>query len=141
MQIAFPGKLSDNPGMAERPKKPGKLGPRTKATHPKKVAKPKVTPAGPHEQLHIGQWLAVLELQQIDVAKSAKIGRAYMNNLINPKKPDKPPKPSALVMLRISRAMGVSVNELYETPPTKAELERLRRYQPSTLGSLLEARG
>lgn len=141
MQIAFSGGLSDNPGMAKRPTKSGKHGSRTKPTRPQKPAKSRVQAAGPHEQLQLGQWLAALDLQQIDVAKDAKIGRAYMNNLINPKNPEKPPKPSALVMLRVSRAMGVSVNDLYAPPPTKAEIARLRSYQSTTLGSLMAAGG
>lgn len=127
--------------MAKRPTKPGKFGSRTKPTR-QQAPKARLQPGpGPSEQLHIGQWLSALDLQQIDVARDAKIGRAYLNNLINPKNPDKPPKPSALVMLRVSRAMGVSVNDLYAPPPTKAEIARLRSYQSTTLGSLMAAGG
>ena len=122
--------------MLKRPRNQPKIAHRTRSFRGRL---PRRQP-GPTEKLHIGSWLAALELKQIDVAQRAKIGRAYLNNLINPKTPDKPPNPSALVMLRLSRVMGVSVNELYEEPPTRAELARLRRYQPATLGSLLETR-
>lgn len=127
--------------MVKRPEKPTKRTGPVKATKPQKPKGAggggrKITP-GPTEMLHLGLWISALELKQIDVAEKSGFGRAYINNLINPKK-ERHRNPSAIALLRISRAIGVTVNELFELPPSKAELSRLRRLRPETLGNLVD---
>jgi transcriptional regulator with XRE-family HTH domain len=89
--------------------------------------------------LFLGQWLDRLKLKQSEIADKVGITRAYMNNLCNPPKGQKRKNPSISVMLRISKATGVSVNDLYSPPPSRAESLRLRQYQASTIDALRAA--
>ncbi len=111
----------------------------------KRIAKGLATPpaerAEPQEppELFLGEWLDRLGLQQKEVAQAAGITPAYLNNLVNPAKLKQRKNPRIAVMLRISAAIGVSINDLYKRPPTRAEADRLRQFQPSTIDALRAA--
>ncbi len=131
----------DHVGMARKPV----TDPRSSVSRQRKAAKAAgaspvaelVADDGP--VLFLGEWLDRLDLKQSEIADEAKITRAYMNNLVNPPKDKKRKNPSIAVMLRIYKATGVSVNDLYTPPPSRAESARLKQYQQSTIDALRAA--
>lgn len=90
-------------------------------------------PPRPNEVLYLGQWLARLEREQSEVAKAAGIGKSYMSLMVSGKRDN----PATVKLLRISRVLGVTVNSLYEAPPTKEEMERIRQMGPGPLAVML----
>lgn len=87
----------------------------------------------PNEVLYLGQWLHQLGKEQSEIAKAAGIGKSYMSLMVSGKKDN----PAALKLLRISRALGVSVNNLYEPPPSKEEMERFRQMGAGQVATIM----
>jgi transcriptional regulator with XRE-family HTH domain len=100
-----------------------------------KTAKKKVpTAQKDHERLFIGEWIEALGAKQKDVADASGIGESYLSLLIDGTKKN----PSALILYKISEHLGVSVNDLYNAPPPKAELEMLGQVPPRLWRAFLE---
>ena len=97
-------------------------------------------PAKRLRQLYIGEWIARLGRTQVEIAKASGIGAPYLANLIAGDKKN----PGARVLLEISEALGISVNDLYRPPPPPEAIEAAARLTPAelaTLGRLLSEMG
>lgn len=92
------------------------------------------------EHLFLGEWLSVLKRKQVEAAEAAEVTKAYVNNLINPPK-GVPKEPSVIVMLRISRFLKVTVNDLYKRPPVQNVTESFRGYSPEARAALMQVSG
>jgi hypothetical protein len=118
----------DHADMPRKPVFPSKLEPRTKGR--RRSAAPKAIEAQIAKRpLHLGPWLRRMGLKQIQVARKAGIGKSYMSQLVSGKKDD----PSALHVLAISEAMGVTVNALYRLPPTQQQVDQVRKLTPEQI--------
>lgn len=126
-QIAFLLGQDDNRGMVKRPRNVPKAPNRTKARRRRAL------PRKPLPQLFLSEWLARLKKKQQEIAKAAGIGKSYMSQIVSLQKDD----PSAAIVFWISEALGVTVNDLYRPPPTRAEIDKLREYRRATIESLI----
>jgi DNA-binding Xre family transcriptional regulator len=100
-----------------------------------KTAKKKVpTAQKDHERLFIGEWIEALGAKQKDVAEASGIGESYLSLLIDGTKGN----PSARILYRISKHLGINVNDLFEMPPPKAQVEMLGNVSPRLWSALLE---
>jgi hypothetical protein len=70
-------------------------------------------------ELHLGPWLKLFEVSETEAAKAGGCGQSYISNLIAGRKEN----PSALILLRISEYLGITVNDLYRMPPNRADVE------------------
>jgi transcriptional regulator with XRE-family HTH domain len=87
-----------------------------------------------YKKLHLGEWLARLNVKQADLARDIDITESYLSKLISGKKVN----PAVSLLLQISDRLGLSVNDLYKPPPSIAALEDLRNYSPGVVKQLLD---
>lgn len=81
----------------------------------------------------VAQWIAQRPgRQQTDLADEAGITDGYLSELMSGKKKN----PSAHALYALSEAMGITINDFYQKPPTAAELERFRNLSPSDAAML-----
>jgi transcriptional regulator with XRE-family HTH domain len=66
--------------------------------------------------LYLGQWLAVLSRKPSEVARAINCNEGYLSLLISGKQKR---NPSTELILDLSDELGVSVNALYNPPPTR----------------------
>jgi transcriptional regulator with XRE-family HTH domain len=85
-------------------------------------------------KLYIGEWIARLNLRAEHIAQQVGIGPSYLSMLISGKKGN----PSGLLLLQLSEAMGMTVNDLYKPPPGASQLEAVKGLSPDLLNRLLE---
>lgn len=109
-------RTTENPRMGKRPKPPAGV------------------PHKPGEEIHLGEWLHVLDVPQNEVAKAAGIGESYLSLIISGQKKN----PAIRILLAISRHLGISVNDLYTAPPSKSEVEALGGLSPRQWMAFLE---
>lgn len=117
----------DHGGMAKKRGLPSQLE-RSRNRRSKTAPRP-AEPELKKRTLHLGPWLRRKGLKQIEVANKAGIGKSYMSQLVSGKKDE----PSALLMLYISEAMGVTVNALYRPPPTQQQVDRAKGLTPEQI--------
>lgn len=87
-------------------------------------------------KLYIGEWMAFLGKSQAEVANDVGIGASYMSQLVSAKKT----RPSFEVLARIARVLELSIDDLQNPPPARAEAQAASELTPSqlaTLGQLL----
>jgi transcriptional regulator with XRE-family HTH domain len=87
-----------------------------------------------YKKLHLGEWLARLNVKQADLARDVEVSEPYLSNLISGKKLN----PSINLLLRISDQLGLSVNDLYKQPPSISSLEDLKNFSPAVIQKLLD---
>ena len=86
----------------------------------------------PKQILCLGQWIRRLDLRQVDVARDAHITESYLSTLIsNPQK-----KPTPDVLIALSNAIGITVNDLYRLPPPTTAVEATQKLTPQQLAVL-----
>jgi transcriptional regulator with XRE-family HTH domain len=83
-------------------------------------------------KLYIGEWIARLGRQQSEIAEQAGIDKSYLNNIISGRKMN----PGGAVLLDISEALGLSVNDLYRQPPPASAVEAANRLSPGEIAVL-----
>lgn len=83
-------------------------------------------------KLYVGEWVARLGRKQTDVAEAARITEAYLSEIISGKKKN----PSLAVLLAISDALGITINDLRYPPPPIEAIEAARRLDPTQLAAL-----
>lgn len=93
----------------------------------------KAPKAAPRD-LHLGPWLALFGATETQAGEAAGCGQSYIANLINGRKKN----PSALILLRISEWLGVTVNDLYQPPPTRSEIAPMAKLSPKARDSILD---
>lgn len=89
------------------------------ASRGRKTYKPK----GAARRLHLGEWLDRLGIKQTELAAAVGITDQYVSELVSPKKIK---KPTPDLLLAISEFLGITVNDLYSPPPSRAEMERAK---------------
>ncbi len=85
-------------------------------------------------RLYLGQWMARLGMRSIDLARETRLSESYISNLINGKVKK---NPSTDVSLRISRALGITVNDLFSPPPGPEMIAAISDLQPDTVQRLI----
>jgi transcriptional regulator with XRE-family HTH domain len=91
----------------------------------------------PPRRLFLGLWLKRLNRKQAEIAEAAGITPTYVSELVN----DPGKNPSPTVLLDISEALGLTVNDLYNMPPAIEATEAAGKLNPAqlaTLGRLLD---
>jgi len=81
---------------------------------------PKPRPDDPPE-IFLGAWLKTFEIGPTEAAKIAGCTQSYISNISAGKKPNI----NVLYLLRLSEAMGVTINDFYRKPPTVTQLAPL----------------
>ena len=76
--------------------------------------------------LHLGAWLALFQVSETEAGKIAGVGQSYIANLISGFKKN----PSALILMDISEYLGITVNDLYQRPPSRAEMQPAANLSP-----------
>lgn len=89
--------------------------------------------------LHLGEWIRALGRKPTELAQATGWGEPYISLLISGKKDG----PSSEFLLDASEWLGVSVNQLYEPPPSPAllkEISGLRLDQIAVLKDLIDSK-
>jgi transcriptional regulator with XRE-family HTH domain len=89
-----------------------------------------------YKKLHLGEWLARLNVKQADLARDVGVSEPYLSNLISGKKLN----PAVSLLLKVSDRLGISVNDLYKSPPSISALEDLKSFSPAAVQQLLDQR-
>lgn len=89
-----------------------------------------------YKKLHLGEWLARLNVKQADLARDVEVSEPYLSNLISGKKLN----PSINLLLKISDRLGITVNDLYKPPPSISALDDLKNFSPAAVQQLLDQR-
>ena len=84
--------------------------------------------------LYVGEWITLMKKTREEICESADIEKAYLAQLISGEKKN----PSAKVVLGISEALGVTVNDLYKKPPNTRTIDSLRGFSPGAIHFLLD---
>ena len=89
-----------------------------------------------HRKLYLSEWMARLGVRPVDLARGAGISESYISTL-RAGKLKKNPTPD--VLLAISDALRITVNEMYSPPPNPAAVAAIRELQPDTVQRLIAA--
>lgn len=87
----------------------------------------------PRPPIYLGEWLSVLGVRPVDVAKAVEVTESYLSELIAG---TAKLNPSSALMFAISEFLGLSVNDLYRPPPPKSALQGSRALNPSQIAAL-----
>lgn len=88
-------------------------------------------------RLFLGPWLIRLKRKQSELAAAVGITPTYASELVN----DPSKNPSPAVLLDISEFLGLTVNDLYQMPPSSEAVDAAGQLNPAqiaTLGRLLD---
>lgn len=88
----------------------------------------------PTRVLQLGPWLTRLGKKPVEVAKKVGIGESYMSTLISGKK-----KGTPSLLVDISEALGLTVNDLYRMPPSTEMMETVEAMTPAQMAALAQA--
>lgn len=91
-----------------------------------------------YRTIYLAEWMDVLGVRPVDLEESTSITASYISNLSDPG--GRRQNPSAIVMLEISEALGITVNDLYTKPPTASIVETLATISPAARQALLNAK-
>ena len=80
---------------------------------------------------YLGDWMTLLRVRNKDLVRPAGVTASYISNLRRNAR-----TPTVDVMLAISEALGVSVNDLYRPAPSDQAVATLRDYAPETLRTI-----
>lgn len=80
---------------------------------------------------YLDGWMKLLGAKNKDLAPAARVTPSYISNLRRNAR-----KPTVDVMLAISEALRVSVNDLYRPAPAESAVATLREYAPETLRTI-----
>lgn len=95
-------------------------------------------PARTYPPIYLDDWMKLFGKGPIDLAKPhTGVTASYISNLCAPGRRQ---NPSALVMLQISRVLGITVNDLYVKPPSAGIVEALAEYSPAAQEKLLSVK-
>ena len=86
----------------------------------------------PPKKHFLGPWLARLKIKKVWLAQQLDTTEGHISNLCSYKK-----GASLQLMLRISDAIGVPMNDLYRMPPRREEVEALQSFNPATINKLM----
>jgi transcriptional regulator with XRE-family HTH domain len=89
-----------------------------------------------YKKLHLGEWLARLNVKQADLARDVDITESYLSKLISGKKVN----PAISLLLKISDRLGITVNDLYKPPPSISALDDLKNFSQAAVQQLLDQR-
>ena len=85
-------------------------------------------------RIWINEWIAAIPgATQAEAAEAAGVSQPYLSNMGRGHKSN----PSARIMLAISEYLGISVNDLYRSPPSQAAIESLGGLSPAARDVLL----
>lgn len=86
----------------------------------------------PERKLFVGEWLARLGRKPTELAKAVGVTESYVSELISHKKDN----PSPVLLLEVSEWLGLTVNDLYRSPPPAAAVSAIERMDPSQMAAL-----
>lgn len=83
--------------------------------------------------IYLGDWLAEFDMDNGDAAAAAGCDQSYISNIVAGRKTNI----NVLFLLRLSEAMGVTINDFYRKLPNKAQLAALKDLSPKAQATLL----
>lgn len=86
------------------------------------------------ETINLGPWLDYFEVGATEAAKAAGCKQPYISNIVGGRKSDV----NVLYMLKLSRYLGITVNDFYEAPPSKATAESLARLSETARETIIK---
>lgn len=101
---------------------------------PKRPRKGRTVVLPGDKPLQIGPILNALGASRKAVAKAAKISAPYLTQLCEGERDN----PSGAVLRRIGAAIGLTVDQLYEPPPSPEFIEEAKKTDPALLALLLK---
>lgn len=78
----------------------------------------------PKRIIHLKAWMELEPIGPTELAEIAGCTQSYISNLAANRKPN----PNVLFLLAISEYFGITVNDLYEPPPSAAQIIDLQGY-------------
>lgn len=90
--------------------------------------------SGELSKIYLGDWLEAFQLDNGAAAKAAGCDQSYISNIVAGRKTNI----NVLILLRLSEAMGVTVNDFYRPLPNKSQLATLNALSPKAQAALLE---
>lgn len=88
-------------------------------------------------KLFIGEWLNRLGKKPVEAANAIGVTEPYMSEIISGKKKN----PGHAILFDLSEWLGISMNDFYRQPPSRAAVEAVENLNPSqlaTLGAMLD---
>src|SRR5260370_32101550 len=82
-----------------------------------------------YKKLHLGEWLARLNVKQADLARDVGASEPYLSNLISGKKHN----PAVSLLLKVSDRLRIKLNDLYKSPPSSCAHGDLHSLSPPAL--------
>lgn len=93
-------------------------------------------PARQYKPLFLAEWIARLGHEQSVVVKQTGVSQGYISNLSGGRRAN----PSAHILREISEYLGISMNDLYLSPPPESDVAAMGRYSPAAREVLMQAR-
>lgn len=85
------------------------------------------------EPLYVGEWIEALA-EQHEVVKATRISQPYIANMSGGRKVN----PSAAYLRRIAKFLGITVDDLYISPPgAGAQISALKDLSPAARSALM----
>lgn len=91
--------------------------------------KPKLEP----RPIYLGAWLDLFDVDVTKAAKAAGVTQGYVSNIIANRKPNV----NVLILLSISEMLGITVNDMYQRPPTAEQTAAMAGLSPQARESLI----
>ncbi len=85
------------------------------------------------EPLYVGEWIDVLAVQH-EVVRATNISQSYIANMSGGRKVN----PSAAYLRRIAKFLGITVDDMYISPPGPgAQISALKDLSPAARAALM----
>lgn len=90
-------------------------------------------PKHPPRQIFLGAWLDLFEVGVTAAAKVGGVTQSYLSNVIANRKTNV----NVLILLQISEMLGITVNDMYQRPPTNEQTAAMAALSPEARESLI----
>ncbi len=107
-------------------------GKRNVLIDPAKIRRMGKIPQRKRPPIYLNEWIEATGRDIAGTAKAAGVEESYIRNLIAARKDN----PSSHNMLLISEHLGVTVNDLYQPPPTGQALKALSSLSPQARAAI-----
>ena len=84
--------------------------------------------------MFLGQWMTFFDKGPTELANAANCSAGYISNMAA----DRKGNINVLFLLPISEALGITVNDLFKPPPTKAQAAQLQNYSAVAQHAILD---
>lgn len=88
-----------------------------------------------YKRIYLGEWLDALGQDQKGTADAAGVNPSYISNIVSGRKTN----PSGYVMQAIADHLEITMNDLYEPPPSHSAVAMLNGLSPEAREVLLQS--